>query len=112
MGIQYQNQNHKMAGTKAQYAVCTAATDCKAASSCCTAFGTSATATTLSTVKVCFDAGTAVGGYTIPTSTGGVTSAMLTSGKGCLQTACPKAAAGASTLAVSAAAVATAVYMM
>merc|ERR1712100_880844 len=100
-----------LSGTKAQYAECTAATDCKNASSCCTAFGTSATATTLSTVKVCFDAGTAVGGYTIPVA-GGVTSTMLTSGKGYLQTACPKAAAGASTLAVSAAAVATAVYMM
>merc|ERR1712100_555198 len=99
-------------GSKAQFADCTAATDCSAAGSCCTAFAASSTATALSSGKVCFNAGTAVGGYAIPTA-GTVTSSMTDStGKGYLKTACPAAATGASTLAVSAAAVATAVYMM
>merc|ERR1711998_676993 len=97
--------------TTAQFAVCTAKTDCKAAGSCCSVFAP-ASAGTNGTVKVCFNAGSAVGSYAIPVA-GTVTTAMLDANKkGWLTTACPAAAAGASTLAVSAAAVATAVYMM
>merc|ERR1711998_30696 len=92
----------------AQYGVCTAKTECAKASSCCTAFAAAATAgTAVGSVLVCWNPGSAVGagGVIPPSGTAGVESGT---NKGYLMTACPAATTGASTLAVSAAAVATA----
>merc|ERR1712046_425818 len=96
--------------SKAQYAVCTTKADCSTASSCCTAFAPSASGSAGS-VLACWNPGSAAGssGVITPTQTAGT---VDSDNKGYLLTACAAATTGASTLAVSAATVATAVYMM
>ena len=94
--------------------ICTKATDCKAASSCCQGFAKLSAGTPQSTlIKVCWAAGAAVKTKQAIAVQTGIASGDLDSGNGYLfGAACPAAAAGASALAVSAAAAATAVYMM
>ena len=100
--------------TAAAGIICTAAKDCKAASSCCQGFSKSSTGTPQSTaVKVCWAAGSAAKAKQTITVQTGITTADLDSGSGYLfGAACAAATTGASTLALSAAAAATAVYMM
>ena len=94
-------------------AICTKATDCKAASSCCSAFSKTSGGAAQGTTLVCWAAGTAAKTkQTIPV-VAPITANDLDSGtSGYLVAACAAAATGASALAVSAAAAATAVYMM
>ena len=96
------------AGSVIDFNVCTAAKDCKTASACCGKVQTTK-GTDIATPLLCIPAGTdAAAAITIPAGQG-----TLTAGAGFNSAACPKAAAaGASTLAVSAVAAATAVYMM
>ena len=95
-------------------AICAAAKDCKAASSCCQGLATTSGGTGISGKTVCWAAGSAVNSLvtyttaTLPTGvTGGTDNKYYMTGA-----ACAAAPAGASALAVSAAAAATAVYMM
>ena len=102
-----------MSATIVQYAICTTAAVCAAAGSCCTGFAASAS-TAVGTNLVCWNAGTAAAtGAVIPLVANTITSSNVdAAGKGYLLTACPAATTGSSTLAVSAAVAATAVYMM
>ena len=96
--------------TVAAGAVCTTAANCTAASSCCQGYQLLATGTTQAgTEKVCWAAGTALVGLGAATAT--LTGCTTTGGCFLFGAACAKAS-GASTLAVSAAALATAVYVM
>ena len=99
--------------TAAAGAICTKAADCKAASSCCSAFSKTSGGSAQGSTLVCWAAGAAAKTkQTIPV-VAPITAADLDAGtSGYLVTACPAAAAGASALVVSAAAAATAVYMM
>ena len=95
----------------------TGTTVCTSKGACCAQFtavtGTAQAAANVSP-NICIPAGTAVAtGMTIDgTQTGIVAATMLVGGKGYPLAACPAATTGASTLAVSAVAAATAVYMM
>ena len=101
-------------------AVCTAAKDCKVAKSCCQIWMTKSDGTGKdSTLKACVaDKAAAKSKVTITLSGSLATSdfdSCASGSKTCdayLKTACAGVAAGASTLAVSAAVAATAVYMM
>merc|ERR1719352_409394 len=101
-------------------AVCTKPTDCSAAKSCCQIWNTKADLTgTDSTLKACVADKAAAKSKITVTLSGALKTTdfdSCTSGsKTCdayLKTACAGVAAGASTLAVSAAVAATAVYMM
>merc|ERR1712127_650413 len=86
---------------------------CTAAGACCAGFTkVTAVADTPVSVKICIPAGTLVAtAMTIPLQTG-ILAGNLTDGKGYPLAACPAATTGASALAVSAVAAATAVYMM
>merc|ERR1712127_48718 len=102
--------------TVADYTIgCTAtgATKCTSAGACCAGFTkVTAVADVPANVVICIPAGTTVAtAMTIPTQTG-ITADKLTAGKGYPLAACPAATTGASALAVSAVAAATAVYMM
>merc|ERR1719213_260513 len=104
-------------------AICTAAKDCKTAKSCCAIWNTKADLTgTASTLKACVaDAtkakaavkitidGTSTGQKDSDFASGACTNKVCTA---YLAKDCVGVAAGASTLAVSAAVAATAVYMM
>ena len=104
----------------AQYAKCSAASDCYADSSCCTNWSKFSGGPP-SSLKVCWNAGTQKGSHgKIPLDTE-ITASMFTTkaniyfGDGYLTYTCPGVVsnlAGASSLAVSTAVVATAVYMM
>merc|ERR1712166_338043 len=105
----------KMSATIVQYAICTTAAVCAAAGSCCSNFastsgGTSNSATAGTTV--CWNAGTAVNASGVIPVVSPIPSGMVVATLGYLSTACPAVATGSSTLAVSAAVAATAVYMM
>merc|ERR1719263_1024791 len=99
-------------------AVCTKATDCKAAKSCCmTVNYTKTGGGTESTSKFCVaDKAAAKTTVDVTDASGNLTKFSPSCAKypcpGYLTTACAGVAAGASTLAVSAAVAATAVYMM
>ena len=98
----------------ANYAVCTAAGKCTTTTSCCGMFQKLNTAVnTPASPTICIPTGTAaLGAITGIVTAGTITAAMTTSGAAFATAACPVVAAGASTLAVSAVAAATAVYMM
>ena len=99
----------------ADLALCTTAgtAGCTTAGSCCAKANDAASGTqTVSTAMICIPAGTAING---PLDTKTQLVGMKYTGaatKVYALAACAKVAAGASTLAVSAAAAATAVYMM
>merc|ERR1739838_222885 len=101
--------------TIADYKIgCTATAKCASAGACCAGFNkVSGTAVVPLNPVICIPAGTAIAtAMTIPIQTG-ITAGQLTDGtKGYPIVACAKATTGASTLAVSAVAAATAVYMM
>ena len=108
-----------MVGTIADKAVCTETTaitgGCSGVGSCCLAFGIAATPTTspANSVKVCFPAGNAVTAALAMTAAQNLLAYATATDAGNIYPLTPCAAAsGASTLAVSAAALATAVYMM
>merc|ERR1712195_451620 len=98
------------AGSVALGAACTAVADCAGTGSCCQAYtSTTAGAAYTGSVKACFKAGQ---NNTTAVAVTGCTIGATTSGMCFLKgDACP-AATGASPLAVSAAALATAVYVM
>merc|ERR1712071_615132 len=95
-------------------AICSTTNKCKDAGACCSTFTATATGTVAaaSSTTVCWAAGSAkLAGQVIPV-VAPITSSDVTATKGYLLTACAAATTGASTLAFSAAAAATAVYMM
>ena len=100
----------------ADYAVCTTAGKCTTTASCCGLFQkTKGTVNNPASPTICIPTATAAGGsITLVPATSGtaITAGMTTSGVAYATAACPVVAAGASTLAVSAVAAATAVYMM
>merc|ERR1712195_171403 len=104
----------KMSATIVQFAICTSAAVCAAAGSCCSAFAPTSggTVSVVTGATVCWNAGSAVNASGVIPVTGVITSGMVTNTLGSLGTACPAVATGSSTLAVSAAVAATAVYMM
>ena len=109
-------------------AICTASTDCKTSGCCNTAYPLATSTSGATTLKFCFAAGTAAKGLQSITAIGATTTTtaqintFFTTTPACAAAgpcsgfnagvACPAAKAGASTLVASAAAVATAVYMM
>ena len=110
-----------MTGTLAAGAICTKPTDCKVAKSCCAIWNTKADLTgTASTLKACVADATAAKAavkITVDNSTAGqkytdFVSCTASPCTGYLAAKCTGVAAGANTLAVSAAVAATAVYMM
>merc|ERR1712166_66996 len=105
----------KMSATIVQFAICTTAAVCAAAGSCCSNFaptsgGTSNSATAGTTV--CWNAGSAINASGAIPVVSPILANMVTSPLGYNAVACPAVTAGSSTLAVSAAVAATAVYMM
>merc|ERR1712166_814901 len=105
----------KMSATIVQYAICTSAAVCATAGSCCSKFATSSGGTIQTTAgtAVCWNAGSAVNASGVIPQVSPIGSTNVDSaGKGYLTVACPAVATGSSTLAVSAAVAATAVYMM
>ena len=100
--------------TIANYIIgCTTTVKCTTAGACCKNFSkTTGVAAESTTPVICIPAGTAVATAMPITVQTGILSTNLTSGKGFPVAACPAVVAGASTLAVTAVAAATAVYMM
>ena len=98
------------AGSVAVGTTCTAVADCAGTGSCCGTFSLTTGGAAVGTGKVCWAAGTAVTVGVLAVKT--ANTATCTTATGCFPVAACAAAAGASTLAVSAAALATAVYVM
>ena len=100
--------------TVANYIIgCTTTKKCTTAGACCAGFSkTSGTAVTPLMPVICIPPSTAITVAMPITTQTGIATTDLTSGKGYALVACPAVVAGASTLAVTAVAAATAVYMM
>ena len=98
------------AGSVAVGAACTAVADCAGTGSCCGTFALTTGGTAVSTPKVCWAAGAKIATAVVAVYTANTSTCTATTG--CFPVAACAAAAGASTLAVSAAALATAVYVM
>ena len=103
--------------TIADYAICTKQADCKTTTSCCAAFTAAAgkaNASGVTSPLVCIPLNTKKDAVmTIPAVASKIADgSQTTGGKGYATAECVAKAAGASTLAVSAVAAATAVYMM
>merc|ERR1712188_48438 len=100
---------NKMGATVADGAQCTTTDTCKTTTSCCATYGASATGAA-GTGKVCIPAGSAKG--TGIASTAALSNPTVASGSKYYPIAECKKAAGSASLAVSAAAAATALYAM
>ena len=102
--------------TVANLLECSAANTCATTTSCCALYqAVAGTVNSPASPTICIPTATAAGGsITLVPATSGtaITAGMTTSGVAYATAACPVVAAGASTLAVSAVAAATAVYMM
>merc|ERR1711939_998787 len=90
--------------------LCTTSNKCKTTGSCCATYMDKASGGTTSTLTICWPAGTAKGGS--QKAGEALTSPTIASGSDAYAAAECKKAAGASALAVSAAAAATALYAM
>ena len=104
-----------MGATAADYILCTATDTCTTTTSCCATFSKVAgTANSTVPPKVCIPTGTAAKASITVTAQAGIVWNTDTGAAGAAfaTAACPVVAAGASTLAVSAVAAATAIYMM
>ena len=104
-----------MGATAADLILCTTTDTCTTTTSCCATFSkVSGTANATVPPKVCIPTGTAINGALTITAQVGIVwgTAVGAAGQAFATAACPVVAAGASTLAVSAVAAATAVYMM
>ena len=104
--------------TVANMIICSSTIKCTTAGACCgkvnAVTGVANTGANISDT-ICIPAGSAITAslaVTVQSGSPGITATMLTSGNGFPAVACPAYVAGASTLAVTAVAAATAVYMM